>query len=74
MNVFYVTDASGNAVQSQTIEAVRAAIGQTILRVKDEVYSKSAPQESGRLSSFGTLFRTRSEKFLYNLGLIRSCS
>ncbi|MQL72019.1 hypothetical protein Taro_004340 [Colocasia esculenta] len=74
VNAFYVTDASGNPVQSQTIEAVRAAIGETVLRVKDEIYSKSPPQEAGRLSSFGSLFRTRSEKFLYNLGVIKSCS
>ncbi|CAA6659976.1 unnamed protein product [Spirodela intermedia] len=74
VNVFYVTDASGNRVQSQTIEAVRVAIGQTVLRVKEEAYSKSPPPESGRLSSFGSLFRSRSEKFLFNLGLIKSCS
>ncbi|XP_068656123.1 ACT domain-containing protein ACR4-like [Aristolochia californica] len=73
MNVFYVTEASGNPVSSQTIEAVRSEIGQTILHVKDDAYSKSPPQESG-LFSLGTLFRSRSEKFLYNLGLIKSCS
>ncbi|KAL5762486.1 hypothetical protein ACOSP7_018750 [Xanthoceras sorbifolium] len=73
VNVFYVIDSSGNPVKSETIEAVRKEIGLTILRVKDEVYSKSPPQESGRFS-LGNLFRTRSEKFLYNLGLIKSCS
>ncbi|KAG9445862.1 hypothetical protein H6P81_011990 [Aristolochia fimbriata] len=73
MNVFYVTDASGYPVNTQTVEAVRSEIGLTILHVKDDVYSKSPPQESG-LFSLGTLFRSRSEKFLFNLGLIKSCS
>lgn len=72
-NVFYVIDSSGNPVKSQTIEAVRKEIGQTILRVKEDEYSKSPPQESGRFS-LGNLFKSRSEKFLYNLGLIKSYS
>lgn len=73
VNVFYVTDASGNPVKSETIEAVRSEIGLTVLHVKDEAYSKSPPQESGRFS-LGNIFRSRSEKFLYNLGLIKSYS
>ncbi|KAK9277274.1 hypothetical protein L1049_006813 [Liquidambar formosana] len=73
VNAFYVTDASGNSVKSETIEAVRQEIGLAILHVKDDEYSKSPTQESGRFS-LGNLFRSRSEKFLYNLGLIRSCS
>lgn len=73
VNVFYVIDASGNQVKSETIEAVRQEIGSTILRVKEDFYSKSPPQESVRFS-LGNLFRSRSEKFLYNLGLIKSCS
>lgn len=73
VNVFYVTDASGHEVRSETIEAVRKEIGLTVLRVKDDMYSTSPPQQSGRFS-LGSLFRSRSEKFLYNLGLIKSCS
>ncbi|KAK4413166.1 ACT domain-containing protein ACR4 [Sesamum alatum] len=73
VNVFYVTDASGSPVKSETIEAVRKEIGLTILRVKDDTYSTSPPQEAGRFS-LGSLFRSRSEKFLYSLGLIKSCS
>lgn len=73
VNVFYVIDASGNPVKSETIESIRKEIGLTILRVKDDAYSKSPPQESG-IFSLGNLFRSRSEKFLYNLGLIKSCS
>lgn len=73
VNVFYVIDASGSRVKSETIEAVRKEIGLTILRVKDDAYSKSPPEESGRFS-LGNIFRSSSEKFLYNLGLIKSCS
>ncbi|XAR64365.1 [Protein-PII] uridylyltransferase [Bertholletia excelsa] len=74
VNVFYVTDASGSPVKSETVEAVRKEIGSTVLHVKDdEAYPNSPPQETGKFS-LGTLFRSRSEKFLYNLGLIRSFS
>ncbi|KAJ4773211.1 ACT domain repeat 6 [Rhynchospora pubera] len=71
MNTFYVVDASGNPVQSRTIESVRSAIGERILHVIDEERDKSPSRER---VSFGTMIRSRSEKFLYNLGLIRSCS
>lgn len=75
VNSFYVTDASGNPVKSEIIEAVRKEIGLTILHVKDDAYLKSPPQESGSgRFSLGDLFRSRSEKFLYTLGLIKSCS
>ncbi|XP_009611121.1 ACT domain-containing protein ACR4 isoform X1 [Nicotiana tabacum] len=73
VNVFYVTDASGSQVKSETIEAVRKEIGQTVLRVKDDVYSDSPPQQTARFS-LGHIFRSSSEKFLFNLGLIKSCS
>lgn len=73
VNVFYVTDSSGYPVKNETIEAVRKEIGLTILHVNDDAHSKSPPQERG-LFSLGNIFRSRSEKFLYNLGLIRSYS
>lgn len=73
VNVFYVTDALGFPVKSETIEAVRNEIGRIILRLKDDVYSNSPPQQTGRFS-LGNMFLSRSEKFLYNLGLIKSCS
>ncbi|XP_050207146.1 ACT domain-containing protein ACR4-like [Mercurialis annua] len=73
VNAFYVVDASGNPVKSETIEAVRKEIGMTILRVKDEANTIPAPEERGRFS-LGNIFRSRSEKFLYNLGLIKSYS
>lgn len=73
VNTFYVTDSSGNPVKSEIIESVRKQIGVAILQVKDESYSQSPPQDTGKFS-LGNLFRSRSEKFLYNLGLIKSCS
>jgi hypothetical protein len=73
MNVFYVTDVSGNPVKSETIEAVRKEIGLTILRVKDEPCLKSPSRESGKFS-LRDLVRSRSERFLYNLGLMKSSS
>lgn len=73
VNVFYVTDSSGNPVCSQMIEAVRNEIGQTILQVKDEANPNSSTENTGKFS-FGSLFRSRSEKILHNLGLIRSSS
>ncbi|GMH02256.1 hypothetical protein Nepgr_004095 [Nepenthes gracilis] len=73
MNIFSVTDSSGNPVKSETIEAIRNEIGSTILRVKEDEDSKSPPQESSRFS-LGSLFRSQSEKFLFNLGLIKSNS
>lgn len=77
MNVFFVADASGNPVERCTIEAARRAIGETILHVKEEFYPRASESSSSRHDggggrfSLGSLFRTRSEKFLYNLGLIR---
>eukprot|EP00253_Pinus_taeda_P020929 PITA_20929 len=75
LNVFYVTDAAGNPVNAKTIEAVRSEIGQTILQVKESsIYSKSPPEETGGKFSLGNLFRSSSERFLHNLGFIKSPS
>lgn len=74
VNIFYVTDASGNPVRSETIEAVRKEIGLTILRVKEEELCSKSPLLGGGRFSLGNLFRSSSEKFLYNLGLIKSYS
>ncbi|KAF8018394.1 hypothetical protein BT93_H3321 [Corymbia citriodora subsp. variegata] len=71
VNTFYVTDSSGNPVKSERIEAVRKQIGLAILHVKDESYWQSPPQDTGKFS-LGNLFRSGSEKFLCNLGLIKS--
>ncbi|KAI3696425.1 hypothetical protein L1987_79439 [Smallanthus sonchifolius] len=77
VNAFYVTDSSGNEVKSETIEAVRNAIGETVLKVNEDEMSscsKSSRQQQTGGFSLGNLFRNRSERFLYNLGLIRSYS
>ncbi|KAA0039833.1 ACT domain-containing protein ACR4-like isoform X1 [Cucumis melo var. makuwa] len=74
VNVFYVTDASGNPVKSEMIEAVRKEIGLTVLCVKDDEFCMKSPSPESSRFSLGNLFRSRSEKFLYNLGLIKSCS
>uniref|UniRef100_J3MUR4 ACT domain-containing protein ACR n=1 Tax=Oryza brachyantha TaxID=4533 RepID=J3MUR4_ORYBR len=78
-NVFYVVDASGEAVQAQAVEAVRAEIGEQVLFVREDAAGagaaggpRSPPGRDRR--SLGNMIRSRSEKFLYNLGLIRSCS
>lgn len=77
VNAFYVIDSSGNQVKSETIEAVRNAIGETVLKVNEDealTCSTSSRQRQTGGFSLGNLFRNRSERFLYNLGLIRSCS
>ncbi|KAG2580258.1 ACT domain-containing protein ACR4-like [Panicum virgatum] len=76
-NVFYVVDASGQPVQGQAVEAVRAEIGEHVLSVRepaDAAGPRSPVGAGGGRRSLGNMIRSRSEKFLYNLGLIRSCS
>ncbi|KAH0764622.1 hypothetical protein KY285_000493 [Solanum tuberosum] len=73
VNAFYVTDTSGGPVKNETIEAVRKEIGVTILQVTDDLYSGDPPQQTSRFS-LGNILRSRSEKFLYNLGLTKSYS
>ncbi|MCE3215338.1 hypothetical protein HAX54_001959 [Datura stramonium] len=46
-SVFYVTDASGSQVITETIEAIQKQIGLTIVQVKDD-YLNSAPQQTAR--------------------------
>ncbi|KAJ7547521.1 hypothetical protein O6H91_08G089300 [Diphasiastrum complanatum] len=73
VNVFYVTDASGNPVDMKIVEAVRREIGLTILQVK-EVSEKAisrAQDTSKSLFSFTNIV-AHSERFLYNLGLVKS--
>ncbi|KAI3983431.1 hypothetical protein MKX01_038851 [Papaver californicum] len=55
VNMFYITDASGNEVNSGTIKAVRCEISHSIIHVKEDSLSKSPPQEQGRFS-LGNLF------------------
>lgn len=64
MNVFYVSDASGNQVDMKTIEALRKEIGHTMmLNVKKVPNTRKAPEASGWAKTsyfFGNLF----ERFL----------
>ncbi|XP_074309600.1 ACT domain-containing protein ACR4-like isoform X1 [Silene latifolia] len=70
INTFYVRDASGYPVDAKTIESIRQAIGQTILKVKGTPKErKQASQESQSRNLFGDLFRSRS---FCNFGLIKS--
>lgn len=80
LNVFYVTDATGNLADPKTIEAVRQKIGLGNLKVKElpSAYHKKAEPEEQQavgvggavLLSLGSLVRRN----LYNLGLIKSYS
>ncbi|KAL7135156.1 hypothetical protein ABFS83_11G073800 [Erythranthe nasuta] len=79
VNVFYVADAWGYPVKKETIEAVRKEIGVNVLYEKKEncgAKYNSSPAQQGIIGRFwfGNLFRLSSEKFFYNLGLIKSCS
>ncbi|XP_057976987.1 ACT domain-containing protein ACR8-like [Malania oleifera] len=78
-NMFYVTDAIGNAADPKIIEAVRQRIGMGNLKVKElpRIYHEKGEEEEPALGvggavlfSLGSLVR----KNLYNLGLIRSYS
>lgn len=72
VNTFYVQDASGYPVDSKTIDSIRQAIGQTILKVKGSPEDiKPVAQESPTRFLFGSLFKSRS---FCNFGLIRSYS
>ncbi|CAL5008889.1 unnamed protein product [Urochloa decumbens] len=79
-NVFYVTDAAGNAVEQCAIDAVRERVGVDCLVVGEEpppqICEKPAPADHGvgggglGLVYLGNLVKRN----LYNLGLIKSCS
>ena len=75
-DVFYVTDTAGNPIDTKTVEALGQEIGLTILQVKDKycMHTKSVPRESAMLFSLGNLFKSKSERLLYNMGLIKSYS
>ncbi|CAL9111777.1 unnamed protein product [Musa textilis] len=80
-DVFYVTDAAGQAADPKAIEAVRLKIGFDHLKVKEEQRPRFCRKESTDreaspggvgtgLFYLGSLVRRN----LYNLGLIKSCS
>lgn len=82
LNIFYVTDALGNDVDSRMIESVRQGIGSDCLRVKELPFRNQQKGENEEqhgggsglggavLLSLGSLVK----KNLYNLGLIKSYS
>ncbi|PAN33373.1 hypothetical protein PAHAL_6G016000 [Panicum hallii] len=79
-NVFYVTDAAGNAVDQCDIDAVRERVGTDRLVVREEprpqLYQKAAPGERDHgVGGLGLVYLGNLVKRnLYNLGLIKSCS
>ncbi|XP_041994552.1 ACT domain-containing protein ACR8-like [Salvia splendens] len=72
-NVFYVTDAMGNAADEKLIDSVRHKIGVSSLKVKElpSIYhDKGEREEAPAMTwSIGNMVRRN----LYNLGLIKSC-
>nr|XP_043629558.1 ACT domain-containing protein ACR8-like [Erigeron canadensis] len=77
-NMFYVTDASGNRVDSKVIDSVQQRIGMVELRVKESHHHQKIDHQEhyanslggAVLVSLGSLLRRN----LYNLGLIKSYS
>ena len=79
-NVFYVTDAAGNAVDQCAIDAVRERVGTDRLVVREEprpqLCQKAAPGDRDHgIGGLGLVYLGNLVKRnLYNLGLIKSCS
>ncbi|TVU43598.1 hypothetical protein EJB05_10081 [Eragrostis curvula] len=78
-NVFYVTDAAGNAVDQSAIDAVRERVGMDCLVVKEEpqpqLFQKAGPGDRDGVAGMGLVYLGNLVKRnLYNLGLIKSCS
>ncbi|XP_022965051.1 ACT domain-containing protein ACR8-like [Cucurbita maxima] len=78
-NVFYVTDAVGNAADPKTIESVRQRIGLSKLKVKEVASScdQATEREEQTVGVGGAVLFTLGSmvrRNLYNLGLIKSCS
>uniref|UniRef100_A0A6M2ENM4 ACT domain-containing protein ACR n=1 Tax=Populus davidiana TaxID=266767 RepID=A0A6M2ENM4_9ROSI len=80
LNVFYVTDAIGNAADPKLIESVRQKIGMSSLKVKELpplVYHQEAEREDQTAGVAGTVLLSLGslvKRNLYHLGLIRSYS
>ncbi|GAB2280162.1 ACT domain-containing protein acr4 [Dionaea muscipula] len=71
VNTFYVRDASGYPVDAKTIESIRDAIGQTMLKVKGSSHKELEQRESQSRFLFGGLFKSKS---FCNFSLIKSYS
>ncbi|XP_058187146.1 ACT domain-containing protein ACR6 [Rhododendron vialii] len=71
-DTFYVTDVTGSAVDTKTIDAIRQEIGQSALRVKRNSWpSSNPPQETATSFLFSNLFKART---FQNFKLVRSYS
>lgn len=78
-NVFYVTDADGNAADERIIESVREKIGLGSLKVKElpSIYHEKAERADPTVGGGGAMIwsiGSMVKRNLYNLGLIKSCS
>jgi UTP:GlnB (protein PII) uridylyltransferase len=76
-NVFYVTDAVKNPVDSKTIESVRQKVGLSKLKVKELplCYQQKTERDEQAVGITGTVLLSLGSlvrKNLYNLGLIKS--
>ncbi|GAB2280701.1 hypothetical protein Dimus_015327 [Dionaea muscipula] len=75
VNIFYVMDTSGNPVKNEmVVEALRKEIIGSTIQDEAAATKKSPPQQGSGRFSLGHLFRSQSEKILFNLGLIKSYS
>eukprot|EP00897_Mesotaenium_endlicherianum_P001219 jgi/Mesen1/1124/ME000123S00299 len=78
MNIFYVTDASGGAVDLKVVEAIRREIGPLVLQVKEApapshpLPPKPVEKPKFSLAPLGAMLRSQSERFLFSLGLAPS--
>ncbi|KAK9278987.1 hypothetical protein L1049_028569 [Liquidambar formosana] len=71
-DTFFVTEVSGNAVDSNTVDLIRRQIGHTALQMKGNLnFPPKFPQETAGSFLFGNFFKRRS---FQNFGLIRSYS
>lgn len=77
-NVFYVTDAAGNAVDQSAIDAVRERVGTDRLFAREEPRPQLCAPGDSRDHGVGGLglvyLGNLVKRNLYNLGLIKSCS
>jgi hypothetical protein len=71
VNVFYVTDAAGNRVDSTIVDTMRKELGTALLEVKEVPrLSRSPPNEPAKGPagfSLSSLLKSQSQKFIYGL-------
>lgn len=75
VNTFYVSDASGGAVDMKTVEAMRNKLGETKILVEGaskNLKHHTQPAVGSSILAFGNLIKTHWERFSVNWGLISS--